>query len=59
MPQQDELQATLHLSPGKLANLADERSTQSTDSVDICQSTSSSVYRLLDIDSRSGSVTEE
>jgi hypothetical protein len=46
------------LSPGKPC-LADERSSQSTDSVDICQSTTSSVYRLLDLDSRSGSVTEE
>jgi len=43
-------------SPGKSICLVDERS---NDSVDICQSTTSSVYRLLDIDSRSGSVTEE
>jgi hypothetical protein len=41
---------------GKSNGIADEKS---NDSVDICQSTSSSVYRLLDLDSRSGSVYEE
>jgi hypothetical protein len=61
MPQPTEARSTSRIagSPGGLSGLADEKSTQSTDSVDICQSTSSSVYRLLDIDSRSGSVTEE
>jgi hypothetical protein len=42
----------------KSSGLADEQSA-GNDSIDICQSTSSSVYRLLDIDSRSGSITEE
>jgi hypothetical protein len=45
--------------PGKSTGLADENSTVSNDSLDICQSTTSSVYRLLDIDSRSGSYDEE
>jgi hypothetical protein len=58
MPQHDSLQPNLR-SPGKSNYFADERSTRSNGSVDICQSTSSSVYRLLDIDSRSGSFDEE
>jgi hypothetical protein len=55
MPQHHELPPNL-LSPRKCSRVADEKS---NDSVDICQSTSSSVYRLLDLDSRSGSVTED
>jgi hypothetical protein len=39
--------------------LVDQRSAMTNDSLDICQSTSSSVYRLLDLDSRSCSVSEE
>jgi hypothetical protein len=57
MPQQDEAQPSL-LTTSKPNGLADE-SVLSSESIDICQSTTSSVYRLLDIDSRSGSVLED
>jgi hypothetical protein len=46
------------LTTSKPNGLADE-SVLSSESIDICQSTTSSVYRLLDIDSRSGSVLED
>jgi hypothetical protein len=49
---------TTPLATGKSHSLRDECAL-SNDSVDICQSTTSSVYRLLDIDSRSGSVIED
>jgi hypothetical protein len=59
MPQPDQQSDSRTESCNSNGLLVDQKSAMTNDSVDICQSTSSSVYRLLDLDSRSGSVSEE